>query len=150
MDRDWNNDAMTLEDRADLVLAVARVQFVNGQSTEQVLASAERLGHALGLCVEIIPRWGELQLTAHDSATGARLTAAVAADPTGVAMDRVASAMHTIEDVAAGQLAPAAAKEAIRAISVAPLAPAWLFTLAAAAGAVALAVIFGVRHVAAA
>ena len=137
---------MTLEDRADLVLAVARVQYVNGQSTDQVLASAERLGHTLGLRAEIMPRWGELQLKAEDNASGARLISAVAADPTGVAMSRVASAMRIIGDLAAGRLAPAAAKEPIRATSQAPLAPTWLFTIAAAAGAVALAVIFGVQH----
>jgi uncharacterized membrane protein YjjP (DUF1212 family) len=146
MDQDWNSDAMTLEDRADLVLAVARVQYVNGQSTDQVLASAERLGHTLGLCAEIMPRWGELQIRAQDSVSGTRLISAIAADPNGVAMSRVASTMRTIEDLAAGRLAPAAAKEAIRAISQAPLVPTWLFTLAAAAGAAALAVIFGVQH----
>jgi uncharacterized membrane protein YjjP (DUF1212 family) len=137
---------LTLEDRADLVLAAAQVLFVNGQSTDQVLASAERLGRTLGLRAEIMPRWGELQLKAEDSASGARLISAVAVDPTGVAMSRVASTMRTIEDVAAGRVAPAAAKEAIRASSQAALAPTWLFTLAAAAGAVALAVIFGVQH----
>jgi uncharacterized membrane protein YjjB (DUF3815 family) len=40
--------------------------------------------------------------------------------------------------------------EAISAISQAPPAPTWLFTLAAAAGAVALAVLFGVQHLPAA
>ena len=138
---------MTSEYCAELVLAVARVQYVNGQSTDQVVASAERLGHTLGLRAEIMPRWGELQLKAEDNASGNRLISAVAADPTGVAMSRVASAMRIIEDLAGGRLAPAAAKEAIRATSQAPLAPTWLFTLAAAAGAVALAVIFGVQHV---
>jgi uncharacterized membrane protein YjjP (DUF1212 family) len=140
------NNAMTLEDRAELVLAAARVQFVNGQSTDQVLASAERLGHALGLCAEIMPRWGELQLKAEDSASGTRLISAVAADPTGVAMSRVASTMRIFEDLAAGRLAPAAAKKAIQQTSQSPLAPTWLFTLAAAAGSVALAVIFGVQY----
>jgi uncharacterized membrane protein YjjP (DUF1212 family) len=150
MDEDGNNDAMTLEDRADLVLAVARVQYVNGQSTDQVLAAAERFGHALGMRAEIMPRWGELQLKAEDGASRTRLIAAVTADPTGVAMGRVASTMRIIGDVAAGQLAPATAKNSIRATSEAPLAPTWLFTLAAAAGAVALAVIFGVQHLPAA
>jgi uncharacterized membrane protein YjjP (DUF1212 family) len=134
---------MTLEERADLVLAVARVQYVNGQSTDRVLASTERLGHTLGLRAEIMPRWGELQLEAQDSASGARLISVVAADPTGVAMSRVASAMRITEDLEASRLTPAAAKAAIRAISEAPLTPTWLFTLAAAAGAVALGVIFG-------
>src|SRR5271163_4020541 len=146
MDQDWNKDAMNLEDRAGLVLAVARVLFVNGQSTDQTLAAAERLGHTLGLGIKILPRWGELQLEAHDSASGTRLISAVEADPTGVAMGRVASTMRAIEDLAAGRLALAAAKETIRSISQAPPAPTWLFTLAAAAGAAALAVIFGVEH----
>jgi hypothetical protein len=51
-----------------------------------------------------------------------------------------------VEDVEAGRLAPAAASKAIAAIAEAPPAPTSLFTLAAAAGAVALAVIFGVEH----
>ena len=141
---------MTLEERSNLVLALARVLYANGQSTDQTLAAAERFGRNLELCAEIMPRWGELQLKAQDSVTGTRLISVVAADPTGVAMSRVASSMHIIEDLAAGRLAPTAAEEAIRAASQTPLAPTWLFTLAAAAGAVALAVIFGVRHLPAA
>jgi uncharacterized membrane protein YjjP (DUF1212 family) len=137
---------MTLEERGDIVLAVARVLYVNGQSTEQVLSSTERVGHALGLRAKIIPRWGELQFLAQDTASGSRLISAVAADPTGVAMNRVASAMRTIDDLAAGRVAPTAAPETIRAASESPPAPTWLFTLAAGAGAAALAVIFGVRH----
>jgi uncharacterized membrane protein YjjP (DUF1212 family) len=135
---------MTLEDRADLVLTAARVLFVNGQSTDQTLAAAERLGHTLGLRIKIMPRWGELLLQTEDIDT--RLVSAVAADPTGVAMGRVASTMRVIEDLGAGRFAPADAKQAIRSISQAPPAPTWLFTLAAAAGAAALAVIFGVQH----
>jgi uncharacterized membrane protein YjjP (DUF1212 family) len=139
---------MTLEERSELVLAFVRVLFVNGQSTEQTVASGERLGHTLELDVKILPRWGELQLQAQEN--GPRLILAVAADPTGVAMGRVASAMQAIDDIGAGRLAPAAAKEAIGAIAQAPPAPAWLFTLAAAAGAAALAVIFGIQHLPAA
>jgi uncharacterized membrane protein YjjP (DUF1212 family) len=139
---------MTLEERSNLVLAFARVLYVNGQSTDQILAAAERLGDTLGLRAKIMPRWGELQLQAEDG--DAKLICATAADPTGVDMDRVDSAMRAIEDLGAGRLAPPAAMEAISAISHAPPAPRWLFTLAAAAGAVALAVLFGVQHLPAA
>jgi uncharacterized membrane protein YjjP (DUF1212 family) len=132
----------------DLVLAVARVLFVNGQSTDQTLAAAERLGHTLGLRIKIMPWWGELQLQVHDGDT--TLISIVAANPTGVAMNRVSSAMRVVEELGDGRLALAAAKEAIRVISQAPPAPAWLFTLAAAAGATALAVIFGIQHLPAA
>jgi uncharacterized membrane protein YjjP (DUF1212 family) len=139
---------MTLEERSNLVLAVASVLYANGQSTDQTLAEAERFGRSLGLRVKIIPRWGELQLQAEEGE--ARIISAVAANPTGVDMDRVASIVRLTEDFGAGRLAPAAAREAISAISKAPPAPTWLFTLAAAAGAVALAVIFGVQHLPAA
>jgi hypothetical protein len=47
MDQSCKNYAMTFEDRAELVLAAARVQYVNGQSTEQVLTSAKRSGDIL-------------------------------------------------------------------------------------------------------
>jgi uncharacterized membrane protein YjjP (DUF1212 family) len=135
---------MTLEERSNLVLTFARVLYVNGQSTDQILAAARQLGDALGLHTRIMPRWGELQLQIEDSDT--RLISTVAADPTGVDMDRVASTMRAIEDLRAGRLAPGAAIQAISAISQASPAPIWLFTLAGAAGAVALAVIFGVQH----
>ena len=95
---------MTLEERVDLVLAVARVLFVNGQSTEQTLAAAERLGDALGLHAKVIPRWGELQF--QSLANDARLISAVSADPTNVAMGRVASAMRAVDDLSTGRIKP--------------------------------------------
>src|SRR5216684_85423 len=139
---------MTLEEHSNLVLACARVLYVNGQATDQVLEAATRLGDMLGLRAEIMPRWGELQLQAE--AGDARIISAVAADPTGVDMDRVASTIRVIDEIGAGRLAADAAVEAIGAISRAPPAPTWLFTLAAAAGAVALAVLFGIQHLPAA
>ncbi len=138
---------MELQGPSDLVLAFARVLHVNGESTDDTLAAAERLSNLLDLRVRIIPRWGELHLAAGDEV--AKLVSVATADPTGVDMDRVASAVRVIDQVAAGQLAPGAAMEAIRQISQAPPAPTWLFTLAAAAGAAALSVLFGVRHLAA-
>ena len=134
------------EERADLILAFARVLYVNGQATDQVSAAGQHMGESLGLRANIMPRWGELQLRTED----ARLMAAVAAEPAGVNMDRVVSAVRAIGDLAAGRLAPDRAMAAIAAISQAPPASTWLFTLAAAAGAVALAVIFGVEHLSAA
>src|SRR6266404_4189810 len=139
---------MTLEERSTLVLALTRVLYVNGQDTDQTLDAAERLGDTLRVRSKIMPRWGELQLQAEDR--DGRIISAVAVDPAGVEMDRVASTMRAIEELGAGRLAPAAAMELITKISKTPPAPTWLFTLAAAAGAVALAVIFGVQHLAAA
>src|SRR6267143_375834 len=135
---------MGFQGPSDLVLASARVLHVNGESSEDTLAATERLSHRFDLGVRIIPRWGELQLASGDEV--ARQLAVATADPTGVDRDRVASALRAIDQVAAGQLAPGAAMEAIRELSRAPPAPTWLFTLAAAAGAAALSVLFGVAH----
>jgi uncharacterized membrane protein YjjP (DUF1212 family) len=136
---------MTAHERADLVLAFAKTLYVNGQATEQMVYAAERLGRALGLRTTIIPRWGELELVA-DSDDTALAVRAVAA-PAGVEMERVASTMRAVEDITAGRLAPDVAKEKIDQISRSPPSPTGLFALAAAAGAVALAVIFGVQHI---
>jgi uncharacterized membrane protein YjjP (DUF1212 family) len=130
--------------RYQLVLALARVLFVNGQATEQTVVAAERFGRAIGLRVKVMLRWGEVQLQLENE--GANLVSQGIANPTGVDMDRVASAMKVIGDVEAGRLMPDAALKTIAAIAKAPPAPTWLFTLAAGVGALALAVIFGVGH----
>jgi uncharacterized membrane protein YjjP (DUF1212 family) len=134
---------MTSDERCNLVLTFARTLFINGQATDQTVAAAERLGRALGLRANVMARWGELQLQS-DSKTTPFCEAA--ADPAGVDMDRVASAMRAIEEIESGRLKPDAAMKAIGVISLAPPARTWLFALAAAAGAVALSVIFGVGH----
>jgi uncharacterized membrane protein YjjP (DUF1212 family) len=135
---------MTPHERGGLVLAYARTLFINGQATDQTVDAAERLSRALGLNAKILPRWGELQLQT-DGKDDA-VTRQVAADPAGVDMDRVALTTRAIEEIEAARLTPEASVKAIDAISRKPPAPTWFFALAAAAGAVALSVIFGVAH----
>lgn len=139
---------LTLQQRSDLIVAFARTLFVNGQSTDQTLSAAHRLAQLFGLRVKLVLRWGELHLQADDNA--AKLISEFPANPTDVAMNRVVSAMRAIEDLAAGRLAPSAADATIRAISRTPPWSTWIFAAAAAACAAALAVIFGVEHLAAA
>ena len=136
---------MTLQEHCDLVLGFARVLFANGQSTDKTVAAAEQLAKSLGFRATIMPRWGQIQLEIEGQ--DGRLYSEVAA-PTGVDMQRVAAVMSTIANVEAGRLTPDSAVPAIEAIAKLPPPPTWLFTLAAAAGAVALAVIFGVEHLA--
>src|SRR6266436_3836737 len=132
---------MTADHRCNLVLTFARTLFINGQATDQTVTAAEQLARTLGLRANLMARWGELQLQSEgEDAT------LLPADPAGVDMDRVASTMRAIEDVESARLAPEAAMKAIGVISRAPPAPTWLFAFAAAAGAVALSVIFGVGH----
>jgi uncharacterized membrane protein YjjP (DUF1212 family) len=136
---------MTNEERSELILAFARVLFVNGQATDQVIAASQRLGKKLGISAQVLPRWGELQLGGVTTPPSH-----VAADPAGVDMDRVASAMQTVAEIESGRLSPDQVGKRISSIAKAPPSPAWLFALAAAVGAVALAVIFGIQHLPAA
>jgi uncharacterized membrane protein YjjP (DUF1212 family) len=140
--------SVTREECSNLILASARVLYINGESTDQTLGATERLSDFLGFRATIFPHWGELELQTGDS--DSKFSSATEAAPSGVDMDRVASTLRTIEELCESRLAPANAQEAINKIAKAPPAPTWLFTLAAAVGAVALAVLFGVRHFAAA
>jgi uncharacterized membrane protein YjjP (DUF1212 family) len=137
-----------VKERAQFVLAFARVLFVDGQSTAHTVSASERLAGILDLRARLLVRWGELQLVADDG--DATLVCATVADPAGVDMTRVTSAMRALDDLDAGRLAPTAAIERVSAISQAPPGPTWLFALAAGSGAAALSVIFGVQHLPAA
>src|SRR6267154_50402 len=106
---------MNLDEQSDVVLTLGQALHVNGQSTDDTLAATERLSNSLGLRATIIPSWGELQLEATEGTT--RLVSLVAASPTGVHMERVASAMKAIDEVTAGHLPPTAALETIGAVS---------------------------------
>jgi uncharacterized membrane protein YjjB (DUF3815 family) len=138
---------MTLNERAELVLSFARVLYVNGESTDETIAAGEGLANRLRLDANIDARWGELLVQPRDG--DGTVVVVKAADPTGVDMDRVVAAMRTAADLHAGVISPSTFQAAIRAISRAPPAPTWLFALAAAAGAAALAVLFWVEHLAA-
>src|SRR5260370_4919242 len=127
-------------ERSDLVLACALVLHTNGQSTHETVQAAERLGTQLCLRATMIAHWEELELRAADS-TGSQVSFE-RGSPTGINMDRVASAMSAIEHCAVGPPPIGAALEYIKAIAHAPPAPTWLFTLAAASRAAALAATF--------
>jgi uncharacterized membrane protein YjjB (DUF3815 family) len=121
--------------------------YINGESTHQTVSAAEDLSNCLGSRATIFPRWGELELQTED--TDGKFFSAIEATPSGVDMDRVASALRTVERLC-DDLPPVDAMQVISRIAEAPPAPTWLFTLAAAVGAVALAVLFGVQHLTAA
>jgi uncharacterized membrane protein YjjP (DUF1212 family) len=140
--------AMTLQQRSELIVAFARTLFVNGQSTDQTLSAAHRLAQLFGLRAKLVLRWGELHLQTEQHDT-AQLILDSAANPTSVDINRVVAAMRAIEDLVGGRLTPSAADATIRAIWQTPALPTWIFAAAAAAGATALAVIFGVEHFAA-
>src|SRR5277367_727964 len=101
---------MTLQERADLILAFARILFANGQSTDQTLSSAKRMSRALNLHADIAASWGELKLVSEDG--NERIASVVPADPTDVAMVRVAAATRAMDDISNGSVPIALAKDA--------------------------------------
>ena len=139
---------MNVEEGSALVLTAAKGLFLNGQSTEQTVAAAARLAGALGLRARLTPRWSELALQV--AGEPGAVIPFEGAGPTGVDMDRVASVMRIVDEIAAGRLAPDAGRGEIEKASHTPPTATWLFVIAAAAGAAALSVIFGVQHLAAA
>jgi uncharacterized membrane protein YjjP (DUF1212 family) len=139
---------LSMQDRAGLILACARSLYVNGQSTADVSAAVVRLAGKLGLEARFSPRWGELRLEMEDRE--GKLAVATTAEPTSVNMARVASTMRIIEELVSGRLAAGDARTAIETVSQAPPASLGLFVLAAAAGATAMGVIFGLQHASAA
>ena len=125
-----------------VVLSFARVLHVNGESTDDTLAAAGRLLGRFKLNARIIPRWGELLIESPDGS----LAAVGESEPLGVHMGRVAPALRVSDDTAAGRVSLPAALEKLQTISQAPPAPTWLFTVAAAAGAAALSIVYGARR----
>lgn len=122
----------------------AKVLHENGETTGNTTQQAEKLGKDFGLTAKVVPGWSDIQL--QTSEDDVRLLTIGVASPTGVDMDRVSSVEQTIDKALAEHLALPSLNEAIDKISRAPPAPTWLFTLAAAGGAVALSLIFGVEH----
>jgi uncharacterized membrane protein YjjB (DUF3815 family) len=101
------------------------------------------MSQALGLSVTIIPRWGEIILQT-EAETGGALVRIRSATPASVAMNRVAAFLRIVEGVSAGD-----SKRAVHASGDAERMPPSslpLFTLACAAGASALSVLFGAQH----
>ena len=133
--------SMTLEERSNLILALARVLYINGESTQRTASAAERLSCRPGLRVTFFPHWGELEIQIED--TDRKFISAIEVPPSGVNMERVASTLETVDQLCEGRLDPANAMEAINKIPETPPTCTWLFALAAAVAVVAFAVVFG-------
>jgi len=136
---------MSLQERSDLVLKFAQVLHNDGETTGETIEATKRLGKVLGLSTEVIPGWREILLQSADG--NEKLLSVANANPTGVDMDRVSSAMQLIDNAGSQKTTYANLEKDIKTIAHTPPAPTWLFALAAAGGAVALSVIFGIQHI---
>jgi uncharacterized membrane protein YjjP (DUF1212 family) len=138
-------DVASKEELALISLA-ARLLFENGESTEEVIFSVEKLAHALGFSVSAFLRWDELTIRFNGDSGGSHLEI-IAVAPTGVDMHKVSETMKVIDRACDRScLNVEAALAELEAISQSPPITVARFALLAAAGAVALAVIFGAVH----
>ncbi len=131
-------------DTLDLLIRVAAVLFVNGQTTERTIRSVEDLAEAFGLRASVFLHWGELHV--HIGHMGHSLSSVVAASPTAVDMGKVAEAMRAISDARQGSMASVALRLRVAAVEQMPSVSITRFAIMAAAGAAALGVIFGAQH----
>jgi uncharacterized membrane protein YjjP (DUF1212 family) len=122
----------------DCIATVARLLFVNGQTTEATRLAVVRLGRALAVEATLLVRWGELVVQANG-----RAIATVAADPFVVDMKRVAGIEQLVDDICDGRLSLDGAQSSLDAVSRAAPVSATRFAVMAAIGAAALGVIFG-------
>ena len=128
----------------DLILIGARLLFVNGQTTERTVEASEQFAVALGFRATLFPRWGELMLRIQQDA-GSR-SEIVAAEPSGMDMNKVSATMIAIEKICEGRMDAAGVRSALESITRLPAVSIARFALFAAAGAAALGVIFGAAH----
>ena len=137
---------MNREEQAHLILAFAKVLFINGQTTTQILATTELLGKTLQINAKLMPpRWGELQLVVEDS-NSAPTIFVTEAIPDSINMHRVLPAMQAADAIANGKLSSVDASNRISIIAKKPPVPTWLFSLGAGLGAVALSIIYGIQQ----
>jgi uncharacterized membrane protein YjjP (DUF1212 family) len=136
---------LDLASALELLATSARLLFGNGQTTERMVASTERLAEAVGFRASLFPHWGELVVRIEDDA-GSRYEI-LTAEPVGMDMNKVSRAMAPIDKVCDGRMDAAALCTALEGIARFPPVSIARFALLAAAGAAALGVIFGVEHI---
>ncbi|MDP4024616.1 threonine/serine exporter family protein [Methylobacterium sp. NEAU 140] len=122
-----------------LLVKLAVILFVNGQTSEALRASVRRLGDALGREGQVFAHWGILSATRADG----RVVEQHAAEPTGIDIGRVVAAERMIDAVAAGETSAERALAAASAIEHRAPVALGRFAAMAGIGAAALGVIFG-------
>jgi len=87
---------MSLQKRSDPVLKFAQELHNNGETTGETIEATKRLGKVLSLSTDVIPGWREILLQSADG--NEKLLSVANANPTGVDMDHVSSAMRLIDN----------------------------------------------------
>jgi uncharacterized membrane protein YjjP (DUF1212 family) len=137
-------DTHAYANTGDLLLSIATLLFENGQTTERTNAAVEELGASLGVEAALFPQWGELIVRIDEP--GGHENHVVGSMPAQIDMRKVADTMRVVDAVHEARLDMTAARREVAAIARLPPVSTIRFASFAAAGAVALAVIFGAAH----
>jgi uncharacterized membrane protein YjjP (DUF1212 family) len=124
----------------DIVAQAATLLFENGETTEETVVAADKLGGALGVPVTLLPYWGELALRVD----GTPLSDTVPATPLGVDTVKVLATINIVDQIADGTLPGTAALAALAEVKRLRPASTPRFALFAAIAAASLGVIWGV------
>ncbi|WP_376706247.1 threonine/serine exporter family protein (plasmid) [Mesorhizobium sp. ISC25] len=133
----------TREVALDTIALAAALLFEHGQTTEQTVIAAERLGHALSVEVRVLPEWGEIAV----EIDGAPLSQIAPATPLGVDLGKVLAVMTLVDQVCDRRLPLEAVRAALSAVRILPSGSTLRFVLFAAIGAASMGVIFGALDV---
>lgn len=125
-------------------MQATRLLFINAETTEQTVAAGRRIATALGHRATVIPHWGEL-LVQVETEQGSEQTLGPAA-PIAIDMNKVGEAERVVESIAVGRTTPEDAKAAFRSVAALPPISLGRFSIVAAVGACALAMLFGAER----
>jgi uncharacterized membrane protein YjjB (DUF3815 family) len=122
----------------DLVLRTAALLFESGQSTAMTLVAVQRLNRGLAGSGTLVPAWASLTLARPD-----RSPRTVAVRPIAVHMRRVAALMRVVDEAEDGPLQPDRLRAVLADAARLPGSSTPVFSVACAAAAAALSVVFG-------
>lgn len=128
----------------DITLRAAALLYANGQSTDMMLVAVDRINQGLGSRTTVVPSWACLLAVTDDPVAPVRVAAV---SPTGINMRRVATAMQAIDRAEDGPLDRADLERDLARAADEKFSSTVSFVAACAAGAAALAVVFGVHDV---
>ena len=136
-------EALTAQ-KLTLLSQIVQLLLMSGQTTERLVHATERVGMRLGMRVTVLPGWGATIL-AFDDDQHKRLELVPGA-PVAVDMRKVTTTMSVVDEICDGRRDIASAASALGAVSRLSPISVWRFAVLAAAGAAALAILFGARH----
>ena len=134
-----------LRDKMDVIGQLACLLHANGQQTEETTRTVSRVARTWDEDVVLLPGWDSIAIIDPRSTDGSGVRL-LCRQPSGVAMNRVAAAGKIAQAATDGVFGVTRMASELRSANALPLVSDTAFSLASAAGAIALALGFGAGH----